>query len=56
MQKKCFTNLPTLFFFGPLQETNNVFFLALESSLDNSIRNLVSQKIGEVRCKVIYLY
>ena len=26
MQKKTiFTNLPTLFFYGPLQETNNLF-------------------------------
>ena len=25
-KKKDFTYLPTLFFFGPLQETNNFFF------------------------------
>ena len=30
MQKKDFTDLPTLFFVRPLQETNNIFFLALE--------------------------
>ena len=30
-KKKDFTDLPTLFFFGPLQETNNFFFYALEA-------------------------
>ena len=25
-KKNIFTDLPTLFFFGPLQETNNLFF------------------------------
>ena len=29
MQKFFFTDLPTTIFFGPLQETNNIFFLAL---------------------------
>ena len=28
MQNFFFTDLPTLFFFRPLQETNNIFFLA----------------------------
>ena len=28
MQKYFFTDLPTLFFFRPLQETNHIFFLA----------------------------
>ena len=30
-KKKNLTDLPTLFFFRPLQETNNIFFLALLS-------------------------
>ena len=36
MQKKYFTDLPTLFFFGPLQETNNFFFRPYEIILFSS--------------------
>ena len=55
MQKFFFNDLPTLFYFGPLQETNNFFFRHNNGELNLAMLGAVGNK--EINgSRKIYVY